>query len=519
VEPARLGLGDLDSVLATALRRAPAERYQTVAIFAEDLQRWLRHEPVSVRGDSLPYRARKFLRRHARAAVAVAAGALMAGAYASTVLIDRAHVRRALAEATTSARKAEQVTDFAVAMFEASGRGPAYADSLSARELLARGVASAHELAGQPEIEAQMLDLIGRIRLEIGDYDGARPVLREALDIRRRTLGENHPDVASSLMNNAALIGASERNRSVAVAMLREASIIRERLFGRSDPRTTDAVYELASALHMSGAYGEARPLFDEWLAAVQRQPMPLTPTRADQLATLGSIMQITGRMDVAERLARQALQLNRALYGPRHARVASSMDDLGGIMLDDERLAGADTLLHGAVAIMRENYPDGHPDLAYMLRDLGYYLMDAHAPLEADTVWRESAALFRRYQGTGSLGYANSMVYVGRVATLRGRYAESEQTLRDVLGMAVTRRGPVNPVGARANVYMGLLLVLEGRSADAEPYLLKGFTMSGNIRAGWQARAVAATELARLYEQQGRRNEAAKYRAVAVVH
>lgn len=50
VEPLRLGLGDLDNILAKALRKVPAERYQTVAPFADDLRRYLRAEPVSARG-------------------------------------------------------------------------------------------------------------------------------------------------------------------------------------------------------------------------------------------------------------------------------------------------------------------------------------------------------------------------------------------------------------------------------------------------------------------------------------
>ena len=68
VEPPRLGMGDLDTVLAKALRKSPAERYQTVAVFADDLRRVLRHEPVSARGDSLGYRARKFVRAQPRGA-------------------------------------------------------------------------------------------------------------------------------------------------------------------------------------------------------------------------------------------------------------------------------------------------------------------------------------------------------------------------------------------------------------------------------------------------------------------
>jgi serine/threonine protein kinase len=41
VEPARLGLGELDDILAKSLRKVPADRYQTVTAFAEDLERYL----------------------------------------------------------------------------------------------------------------------------------------------------------------------------------------------------------------------------------------------------------------------------------------------------------------------------------------------------------------------------------------------------------------------------------------------------------------------------------------------
>ena len=71
-EAPRLGLGDLDTVLAKALRKAPAERYQTVAAFGDDLERYLRQEPVSARADSLTYRMGKFVRRH-RGGVALGA--------------------------------------------------------------------------------------------------------------------------------------------------------------------------------------------------------------------------------------------------------------------------------------------------------------------------------------------------------------------------------------------------------------------------------------------------------------
>ncbi len=46
--------GDLDNIVLKALKKSPAERYQTVEAFADDLRRYLDDEPVSAR--------RRFLR-------------------------------------------------------------------------------------------------------------------------------------------------------------------------------------------------------------------------------------------------------------------------------------------------------------------------------------------------------------------------------------------------------------------------------------------------------------------------
>lgn len=69
--------GDLDNILACALKPRAAERYPTVTALAEDLRRHLHHEPVSARRDALGYRVAKFVRRH-RGGVAGAAALVLA---------------------------------------------------------------------------------------------------------------------------------------------------------------------------------------------------------------------------------------------------------------------------------------------------------------------------------------------------------------------------------------------------------------------------------------------------------
>jgi serine/threonine protein kinase len=68
----RLLQGDLDTIVAKALKKRPAERYGSVTALADDLRRYLNHQPIGARPDTAAYRARKFARRH-RIPVALAA--------------------------------------------------------------------------------------------------------------------------------------------------------------------------------------------------------------------------------------------------------------------------------------------------------------------------------------------------------------------------------------------------------------------------------------------------------------
>lgn len=88
--------GDLDNILAKALKKRGAERYPTVTAFADELRRYLDHEPVGARADSLPYRARKFVRRHRLAvgAASVTLLALLAGVIGTTWQAEEARNQR-----------------------------------------------------------------------------------------------------------------------------------------------------------------------------------------------------------------------------------------------------------------------------------------------------------------------------------------------------------------------------------------------------------------------------------------
>ncbi|MCX6623851.1 MAG: protein kinase [Acidobacteria bacterium] len=135
--------GDLDTILLTALRKDPAQRYHSVEQFSDDLRRYLEGLPVRARPRSAAYIARKFVRRHG-VGVAVAAlvfFSLLGGIIASMWQAGRADQQRQLAEhnrlaaehertrAQEQTRLAEQSAQLAVEQWRRAEREKRAADS------------------------------------------------------------------------------------------------------------------------------------------------------------------------------------------------------------------------------------------------------------------------------------------------------------------------------------------------------------------------------------------------------
>jgi serine/threonine-protein kinase len=86
--------GDLENIVAKALKKNPQERYISVTALADDLSRFLKREPVSTRFGALVYRTTGFVYRN-RGSVALAMlafGATIAGVVRT---INQAHTARA----------------------------------------------------------------------------------------------------------------------------------------------------------------------------------------------------------------------------------------------------------------------------------------------------------------------------------------------------------------------------------------------------------------------------------------
>lgn len=175
--------GDLDNIVAKAIKKNPAERYASAAAFAEDLRRYLEHKPVSARPDALGYRAAKFLRRNriAVALTAVAVLAVVAGVTAIVVQGNRARAERDFAfQELERIHQHDAFLDFLLSDAAPSGK------PFTVNELLGR----AEKIVEKQKPSPSQIDLLEWIGIDYSSQDQhalARPVLERAYHLAQQS--------------------------------------------------------------------------------------------------------------------------------------------------------------------------------------------------------------------------------------------------------------------------------------------------------------------------------------------
>jgi eukaryotic-like serine/threonine-protein kinase len=201
-EPVRALRGDLDNILAMALRKTPGERYQTVEAFADDLRSYLNGDPVRARADSAWYRFGKFLVRNRIAACATAV-VLASMAVAGSISIQQkreATVQRDRARALSA--RSGAVIDFVNSMLAdvAPSRGP-----ISIADLLERSYAKLAIGTNPPEHEAAVLALLAQFYSNNANPLRAEQMLATSLDLTRGSLDKT---LRGQLLCQSASVGA-----------------------------------------------------------------------------------------------------------------------------------------------------------------------------------------------------------------------------------------------------------------------------------------------------------------------
>jgi serine/threonine-protein kinase len=228
----RLLRGDLDAVLAQALRKAPAARYATVDALAADLQRWLDGLPVQARRTGAAERAWRWVRRHALFTVAGSAAVLALAGTAALAWRQAELAREETSRARKEAGRALAVQGLLLDIFRMNSihqADPLQAQKTTARELLDLAAERAGvALKDAPESQLEVLGTLGDIYVQLALPGKAVPLLRERLRIARETLPLDDPGRAAAALSMAARL-FDGGGREEARGLLAEAAAVLDR--------------------------------------------------------------------------------------------------------------------------------------------------------------------------------------------------------------------------------------------------------------------------------------------------
>ncbi|MCE4553691.1 serine/threonine-protein kinase [Roseateles cellulosilyticus] len=184
---AQRAAGDLEAVVAKALRREPAERYASVGALIDDLQRWLTQRPVSVRREDWRHRLHLWARRNA----GVAIGGTLVFAALSTGLAISLWQRR---EAQAAAQQSEAVTAFLTELLASANPDRHGGHIPNVLELLERSRAELpRRFAADPVTHARVLDVMAHTYADMNRHDIAIPLADELISLTETLWGDDAP--------------------------------------------------------------------------------------------------------------------------------------------------------------------------------------------------------------------------------------------------------------------------------------------------------------------------------------
>lgn len=364
--------GDLDTILSKALKKNPAERYGSVVAMANDLGRYLKHEPISAHPDTIGYRAAKFVRRH-RAGVALTAVALIAViAGLSGTLMQSRNARRQRDAAIRERDRANRIRDFMTGMFKVSDPNEKAAKEVTARQILDKASGDINTgLAKDPELQAQMMHVMGNVYTNLGLYDRAQSLLELAIEVNRAARGPGDPETLSTMDSLGGTLVQLGRY-SQAEKLQREALEGQRRALGPEHPDTLVTMGDLAGTLAMEGHLEEAEKLGRETLEKQRRVLGAENHHTIVSMDTLAVILGEERRFAESEQLEGEAIDLERRVYGPDHFGVLMAMANQADTLYLMGKYSEAKQLLQQTLDIQRRVFDPNHPETARSLYNLG---------------------------------------------------------------------------------------------------------------------------------------------------
>ena len=461
---------DLDNIVLMAMRKEPARRYAGVSAMTGDIQAYLSGYPVQARTDRWTYRSQKFVGRH-RASVTAAFLMILA-------LIGFSIGMGILARRANRARlTAERETQFLNTIFQAATPDEARGNPVMARDLLDQGARRIDlELADQPDLQATMLDNVGRAYSAIGLYSQASSLLQRAYEIRCRILPRGSLDTASTEDALASALRL-DGHYGQAEPHFRDALNMRIERLGTNNGDVEQSLGNLGECLYWEDRNTEAELFLRRALDIDHRMNIEAGASVRNYLAL---VLERAGNFPEAAGLLREAVEIARRRRGIESSSYLVSLHDYAGALIDSGDLNAAEATERQVLALREKIYGRDHPDVFYPLNNLAFILLEKGEWQEAMPVLDRSVDLMRQVGIRSKL--VNALGNRARGFEQKGDFASADRDVKEALSMMENPADQRSWLFAKITAEMGSLQLARGDTGLATATISKGLKLERDL-------------------------------------
>jgi tetratricopeptide (TPR) repeat protein len=313
----------------------------------------------------------------------------------------------------------------------------------------------------------ELLTSAGGYFLGRAAYSQAAPLLRDALEIREKVFGSEHPNTASSL-NNLASVLQDLGDFAGARQLLERALAIRENVFGSEHPNTASSLNNLANLLRAEGHFAKARAFFERALAIYEKTHGPEHPEMASSLNNLATVLNDQGDFAGARQLLERALAIYEKALGPEHSKTMTNLNNLAVLLQAQGDFAGARPLLEHVLARREKVLGLEHPETAMSMRNLATLLTSLGDFARARQLLERALAIYENVLGPEHPETAMSLANLATVLTSQGDFAQARPRYECALAIYEKALGPEHSYTNAARCRLSHLLLRIGAPAEA---------------------------------------------------
>jgi len=518
--------GDLDNIALTALRKEPHRRYQSVEAFADDIEKYLKGLPIEARPNTYKYRASKYFKRHKIGVLAVSLIllSLIGGIVVSFWQGQIARQQRDLAQAERE--KSDRINKFLQRMLSFSNQSftsispIAQGKNVTVNEMLDQITPNIEaELADQPEVRAKILRTIGSSYASQGIYDKAERNFRAALDTQIQIYGEDNTETADTMIE-LGVLSFRQSNFQESNNLLEKSTHFYRKYqadFPNNSPaKLIQSIDFLAVNKFYSGDTKSCVSLFEEGLKLASESN--LEGSEREVIASIktnfGGAITRMGENEKGEKSLREGLALYSQISDQPRWEVGVARTLLAVNLINRNAIDEAQKELVEGEIILRESLGDNNYYLANNLNQQSILLLEKSEFKAAEKLAQASLIMFDRIYSPGSLFSTRTLVNLGTILTKSGRLKEGETEFKKALRIYEQQATKNFALIIPNKIALGENLLSQNRIAEAEKLALETLSEAQqNLGEQSPITKTAITNLVKIYEKQGKKELAQKYK------